>query len=273
MKKIIRKINLVILRNEEWISFFRDFKQFVEDTTAKVLKVERLFSLFLPLYNLADEIIEQIRKSKVTVRIADLDKLRDNTFHGLVYAIKSYRYHFDTIKAAAAKSLETILDHYKDLADRPYEEESAGIQNFLQEIRTHYKNEVEVLELNPWLEELEQNNEEFKKAMLERTYEAVDKPEIKILDVRKETDQSYKKIVEHIEAFIILKEEEAEEEGANKETIEEELKPFRDFVKVLNANIKYYLDTIAQRKGRVKNDDENDAIKSININDNSDDLK
>ena len=116
MKKIIRKINLVILRNEEWASFFRDFKQFVENTTAKVLKIERLFNLFLPLYALADDLIEQIRKSKITVRIADLDKLRDNTFHGLIYVIKSYRYHFDTIKAAAAKSLETIIDHYKDLA-------------------------------------------------------------------------------------------------------------------------------------------------------------
>ena len=271
MKKIIRKINLVILRNEEWASFFRDFKQFVENTTAKVLKIERLFNLFLPLYALADDLIEQIRKSKITVRIADLDKLRDNTFHGLIYVIKSYRYHFDTIKTAAAKSLETIIDHYKDLADRPYEEESAGIQSFLQEIRTNYKNEVEILELTPWLEELERNNEEFKKAMLERTYEAVDKPEIKILDVRKDTDKCYKKIIEHIEAYVILKEEEAEEDGANKEAIEEELKPFRDFVKVLNANIKYYLDTIAQRKGRAKNDDDDPTNKSNN--DNNDDLK
>jgi hypothetical protein len=264
MRKIFKRIKLHLLRNEEWFSFYRDYRQFVENTTAKALKIERLFGIFLPLYVMADGLIEKIRKSKITDRITDLDKQRDNTFHGLVYTIKASRLHFNTIKSTAAKNLEPLLYHYNDLADRPYEEESGGIYNFLQEIRTNYKDEVNVLELTPWLDELERNNDEFKNAMLERTYEAVDKPEMKLFDVRKEVDSCYRKMIERMEAFIILKEEEAEEDGANREAIEEELKAHKDFVKVLNANIKHYSDTIAQRKGRSKDENEDNDDTSNN---------
>jgi hypothetical protein len=100
------------------------------------------------------------------------------------------------------------------------------------------------------LDELEKQNNDFEKAILERNKEISVRPEVRLLDVRREVDRCYRDIIQRIEASILLEER------------EEEINKYEVFVRTLNANIKRYLDTIAQRKGRassVNNDyDEED---------------
>jgi hypothetical protein len=240
----VKRINLSRLRNEEWFNFFTEFKKFVESISARILNIEKLFGVFLFLYAIADEIIEKIRKSKMTPQIFTLDKRRDNTFRGLIHTIGADKFHFDSAKSAAAKNLEPLLTHYGNLADKPYNEETSGIYNFIQEFRTNYSAEIETLELNTWLDELKKDNDAFEEAILERNKEISGRSEVRLLDVRRDIDNCYREMIQRIEASMLILEEDAEK--------------YEPFVKMLNANIKRYLDAVAQRKGRADAKDEYD---------------
>jgi hypothetical protein len=243
-----RRINLHNLRNEEWFNFITEFKRFIEEMSPIRLKITRLFAVFLILYAKADEIIEKIRKSRMTPQIAELDKKRDTTFRGLVQTIESNKNHFDSAKRNASESLEVVLKHYGNLAIKPYNEETAAIYNFLQELRENYESAIETLELTEWLNELERNNQIFEEAILERNREEASKTDLRLLDIRQETNRCYRDIIERIEALILVEEDEQEKEI------------YTSFVKILNTNIKRYLDAGAQRKGRsdAKNDNDYD---------------
>jgi hypothetical protein len=242
----IKRINLHSLRAEEWFNFYTEFKKFVEATTPEKLNIEKLFVVFVALYLSADEAIEKIRKSGITKQMIALDKKRDNTFRGLIHAIESYLHHFDSAKQKAAESLNPLIKHYGNLAIKPYNEETAGIYNFLQEFRETYSDVIQILELTGWLDELERNNNEFEEAVLERNSEVASKTELRLLEIRKETDHCYRNIVERLEAIMLIEEEDGTENTYHV-----------SFVKTLNANIKRYVDILAQRKGRNADDDEN----------------
>jgi hypothetical protein len=230
-----KRIDLRRLRNEEWFNFFMEFKRFVEATSPEALNIDKLFVVFLSFYVKVDEIIEKILKSKLTPIISASDKKRDNTFRGLVHTIEAAKYCSDTVKITAAKSLDTLLLHYGNLADKPYNEETSGIYNFIQEFRTNYREELNTLDLSQWLDELEKNNNDFEDAILERNKEIAVRPGERLVDVRRDVDRCYRDIIQRLEALML---------------IEEDTGKYEDFVKTLNANIKRYSDSIAQRKGR-----------------------
>jgi hypothetical protein len=238
------------MRNEEWFNFYSEFKKFVEAVSPEKLNIEKLFVVFVSLYITVDKIIEKIRKSGVTKRISELDKLRDKLFRGLLSMIKSYKQHFDDAKRKAAESLEPLLSHYGNLAIKPYNEETAGIYNFLQEFRENYSDAIRILELETWLDELERSNQLFEEAILARNREDASKSKLHLLDIRKQIDHCYREIIERLEAVLLLEEDEKQREI------------YISFFKTLNTNIKRYADTLAQRKGRAdakKNEnDEND---------------
>jgi hypothetical protein len=238
----IKRIDLRSLRNEEWFNFFSEFKKFVEEVSPDALKIEKLFAVFAGLYNMADEVIEKIRKSNLTEQIAELDKQRDSSFRGLIFTIESYKHHFDSAKRDAAESLDILTTHYGNLATKPYNEETSGIYNFLQEFRANYSSAIATLELAAWLDELERSNLAFEDAVLKRNQEEATKTELRLLDIRRETNRCYANIIERLDALMLL----AEEDGKENEVC-------ISFAKTLNANIKRYLDTIAQRKGRAGN--------------------
>jgi hypothetical protein len=241
-----RRINFHSLRNEEWFNFLTEFKKFIEEMPSIGAKIVKLFTLFLSLYLKADKIIEKIRQSRVTPQIGELDKQRDTTFRGVVRTIESYKYHFDSAKRNAAESLQPVLKHYGNLAIKPYNEETAGINNFLQELRENYSSAIEILKLTEWLNELERNNQIFEDAVLERNREDASKTDLRLLDVRREIDRCYKDIIERLEALILIEED------------EKEIENYMSFVKLLNTNIKRYSDAVAQRKGRADAKDEYD---------------
>jgi uncharacterized protein YecA (UPF0149 family) len=234
----IKRINLSTLRNEEWFNFITEFKKFVEGVSPEKLNIEKLFAVFLGFYTTVDAIIEKIRKSGITNHISQLDKQRDITFRGLIYIIKAYKCHFDIVKRDAAKSLEPLIKHYGNLAIKPYNEETAGIYNFLQEFRGKYKDVIDMLELTDWLDALDNYNQIFEDAILERNSEGAKKTDLQLFSVRRKTNRSYLNIVERLEALILLEEDEGE------------MEKYISFVKTLNTNVKRYLDILAQRKGR-----------------------
>jgi hypothetical protein len=232
----IKRIKLNKLRNEEWFNFFTEFKSFVEETFPEVSDIEKIFAIFKEFYTMADNTLEQIRKSDFTALIVQQDEARDNIFRGLDGTVRTALRHYNNKKRVAAERLVTLFDHYGNVPDRPYNEETATIYNFLQDIRDKYASEIVALELNGWLDELERTNKQFEATILERNREYAGKPEFNMLDIRKKTGRAYLDIVERIEALSLVKGEEA----------------YAPFIKTLNANIERYISSINRRSAKSK---------------------
>jgi hypothetical protein len=221
------------LRNEEWYNYFTEFKTFVEQTSPEVLDIETLFIVFMSFYGKADEALEQIRKSRYSSEIVKFDASRDHVWVGLSETVRSDLHHFDENKRTAAERLMILFDHYGNLAIKPYNEETATISNFLQDIRGKYAAEIVTLDLTGWLNELERTNTEFETAVLERNSEYAGKTDLNMLDIRRQTDRAYLDIVERIEALCLV-------QGDDK---------FEPFIKTLNTNIERYKTAINRRSG------------------------
>jgi hypothetical protein len=231
----IKRIALNKLRNEEWFNFFTELKTFVEETFPEVTDIEALFAVFMELYVMADDLLEQVRKSSFSALIVQYDEARDNTFRGLYGTVHTALRHYDAEKRTAAERLVPLFDHYDNVADKPYNEETSTIYNFLQDLRAgKYEPEVTALDLAGWISELERANKQFETAIFERNREYAGKTELTMLDIRKKTGRVYLELVERIEALSLIKGEEA----------------YVPFIKTLNANIDRYLSSINRRSGR-----------------------
>jgi hypothetical protein len=243
----IKRVKLDRLRNEEWFQFFTEFKTFVEQTMPEVLDIVELFVVFVTLYGKADELLEQIRKSNFTALIAEKDGLRDNAYRGISETVYTAKKHYDPTKRTAAESLSALIDHYGNVADKPYNEETATIYNFCQDIRSKYANEISILDLTGWIDELERVNNDFEKTILDRNKEYAEKDEGNMLDIRKKTDRTYLDIVERIEALSLVKGNEQ----------------YETFIKNLNANIDRYILSVKRRTGKSKDNTEQPEIENV----------
>ncbi|MDR0725103.1 MAG: DUF6261 family protein [Prevotellaceae bacterium] len=235
----IRRIRLNKLRNEEWFNFFKEFKAFVEEFFPQTQDIEELFTVFLTLYAMSNSALDKIIKSGLSSVIVQLDEERDSRLRGMTAAVRSGLYHYDAGKCAAAEKIAEVLDHYGDIALRSYNEETAAIYSLLQDLRGPYADAVQTLELNGWIDELDNSNQNFEKAILDRHREILGKTDVNMLDVRRKTDRCYLDIVERIEALMLI-------HGDGE---------FAPFVTVLNNNIDRYITVLNRRSGNKKNED------------------
>lgn len=98
------------------------------------------FTAFGPLLRRGIRVrYEVIRKSDITDQLTDADILRDTTSGGLAGTIRSACNHFDAATRAAAQRLSLVLDHYGNLAVLPYDDETASLMKFTNELMGTYK--------------------------------------------------------------------------------------------------------------------------------------
>ncbi|MDR2125328.1 MAG: DUF6261 family protein [Prevotellaceae bacterium] len=230
----ILKIDFHSLRNEEWFQFMTEFKYLVEKSTPETLGVAELFTLFLTNYADSDTAAELIRKSPETAKMLEADNKRDATFRGFADAVASYANHFNADKQRAAEDLAIVLDHFGNLAKKPSNEETAGMYNLLQELNGKHAPQVQLLAIADWVQELEQNNNDYETLVKQRNTELAERPKVRMVDARRQTQDAYRKIVERIEALILVN-------GAD---------AYAAFVNELNTFIKRYNNIVSQRQGR-----------------------
>lgn len=242
------RFKIELLRNQEWFQFYTDFKTAVSQFDSAILGIDALFANFLVLYNSADEVLEMIRKSATTEQIADADTNRDGTFRGLIDAIKSALNHFDPAKREAAKRLQIVVNTYGNLARKSYDEETASIYNFLQELNGDYAANITLLALNDWVVQLEADNKTFDTLMQNRYTEGSGKTNLRMQTIRLDTDRCYRDMLDRLDALMLINGDEV----------------YAPFVNELNARSLRYENILAQRKGRAaakknKADNESDT--------------
>ncbi|MGL4956878.1 MAG: DUF6261 family protein, partial [Bacteroidales bacterium] len=122
-----KRLHLEGLRNEECFQYLTEVRDLTQKYGAEALDLEAIFEKFLSLYQDFDVALEKIRKSSYTQQIADADAQRDTLFRGFVDTIKSAHNHFNTNYRESARKLQIALDHYGNIAQKSYDEQTAAV--------------------------------------------------------------------------------------------------------------------------------------------------
>jgi hypothetical protein len=222
--------------NERWFNFILEFGELVNHVPLDVLGITALYPAHLKLVATADDLLEQLRKSRHTAELKTLDTGRDTCTNGLKAAVKVLLKSPVEVKRKAAVNLNILLDSYGDIARKDYAAQTAATYNLLQDLNGKYAADVVAAELTDWVTELERLNKLFADRASARHDEKAEKPEGTLVEIRREVDQSLSRILTVIEAT----------------TYTTPTTELTDFVTRLNVLIHSYRTLAAQDKGRRK---------------------
>jgi hypothetical protein len=216
----------------EVLGLMNKFKQILS-------KVVDLFGIFNGCVEKEDSCFKIVRKSNLSNMKEESDKARDAVIVGIKHLIKAGIRHFDKEIREAAQRLKIVFDSY----DKPvsitalsYDAETAVINNLIHELNNKYASDMQKVGITSWIEELQIKNNDFDYLVKNYHEEMSAKPDLHLIDLRKNTDKAYQDIITLVNALILV----------DKET------SYDQFVTELNTLIKHYNDLYAQHIGRMK---------------------
>jgi len=239
----IQTAKTAIFRNNEHFQFHTEFRDLVTAAIAVRNKITTQFTEYLTYYGDEDIALQKIVKSATTEQIEEADKLRDQTFRGMVETNKAALSHFKPATVTAAKRLKILFDTYGNVNRMPLNEQTSAVYNIVQDLETTYLSDVTTVGLKEWCSTLKAQNASFSTLVKRRNDENAARTELKMKEARAETDRIYNIIVTRINALIVVEGEEV----------------FSAFVKKLNTYIDKYNNAIAQRRGRTAAKKEGDV--------------
>ena len=243
----IKDLSLSRLKNAEHLQFQTEFKTEVEKKTATALSIEPQFAIYLLKFKEEGEALVYIGKSSQTDLLAESDEYRDRVFRGLCDTSRAALNHFKPEKAEAARKLIIVFDTYGNVTVEAYDEETAKINSLIKDLINNHANDIDLLALNEWVDELQTANNKFVDIKNERYTEESSKTSLRMKKVRIETDALYKEMVNRINAQILL----------NGDT------NYIDFVTALNQRIENVKLVLAKRKGGKGGDEEGGTEETI----------
>ncbi|MDR0814371.1 MAG: DUF6261 family protein [Bacteroidales bacterium] len=236
MKKFVKRINLKYFRNKTHFEFMSEVYAALSSAGLALTKIVEKIAHLAQLLAEEDIAVVQVRKYETTDEIALLDGDRDNVFRGTVNLLKGALRHFDPLVSEAAGRLKIIFDTYGDITRLTYDEETAAIDNLLQELDARPA-DVGVTGIAAWVEELRRINGELHTLMTARYSEAANRSHLQMRKVRTAVDTDYCDIIYLLEAAVALDDTNPVYEALFAE---------------LNARVTRYANIMAQEKGRRK---------------------
>lgn len=228
----ILDLHLSILRNEEHYKFQLDFMKLVNKFDAVTLGISPLFIHYQSVVGVEAHALDVVRGSAYTDQLSEADTSRDTTCYGLSGIVKASLNHFNPEIRVAAERLKKLLDTYGSLAEKPYDQETAGIYKLVSDLQGDYLTDATTVGIAGWTEELSRRNVAFDELKNLRYADDAAKPQENMKQARKQTDKAYRAIVKRIGALIEL----------NGETVH------AGFVNELNQRIVNYNNLLAQRR-------------------------
>lgn len=194
-KYLLRK-----LKNAEHLLFMQQISALL--TEANIEKINALNTELKTYIAKADEGQKQIRKSEHTQTLITLDKKRDNLYIGLITRLKAEEYSPIAERKEAARMLKIVIDTYKNPVRLNLIEETSVLKNLITELKNaKYTETVKKTGLTEWIQWLEEANNEFLNTHENRRDQAAEKIVVDNKAVRKDLDNTYKKIQVRIEAL------------------------------------------------------------------------
>jgi len=200
-------IKLTHLRNSEFIQFIKNLLEIVKANDPKVLKVKTQCDDLTAILTVLNAMFKTDLGSVITLELQEIDTRRDTALVGIEMQIKSYTYHFEQAKQAAAHALIDSLANYGPGISRlNYQAESSTIDSLISkwESEPQLVDALTTLNLNNWAGEIKTANGLFNNRYLARIKDNADAPELKTIELRKRITKTYRILLSHLEAHTIL---------------------------------------------------------------------
>ena len=233
MELKIKAVRTVHMRNDEYFLFYTSVGNLINKYGAAALKIEAQYVEIVPLFEDVDSALKKITMSAITLEIKKADKISDSIFRGMTDGYKAALNSSNAQKVEAANRLKPVFVTYGNLAAKPTKEQPAGIINMLQELTGKYAADCQTIGITEQVAALAESNNRVIELMGNRIFETSIRSNVVLKEARQKLDAAYRKIVERINALVVV------EGPANYEA----------FINELNADIDKYNNTIAQRAG------------------------
>lgn len=235
----IKEISLRQMRNGSHYVFMSQLLQKAEADTAVSSKAATYISALRKALAFEDDMLKVSTKSKLT----DLISRADNSRGALYRSFKNVLPGFLTVKSPtvveAATDLLQLIKDYRIRTTAPMLVETGMLSNFVRDLETKYKTQLETLGLTVIVQLLGDANNEVNELMVERT-ESRQNAVVKALPAaRKATDEAYHDLVGMVNGLVYTDSEE----------------PYADFIAFVNAQIVYFRREALRQKSSLPKSD------------------
>jgi hypothetical protein len=229
------------LKNETHVQFSESANALFVKYNPQALGIAPLYALFKTAFDREIEALDFMRKSEITARIFEQDRVRDRIFRGFSDMVKGAMNHFDPACSEAAARLYSLFRHYGNIAQKTFDDETAAINDLLRELREEgFAAAVALLGLTRWQEKLREENDRFARLMMDRYRETAQKTPYRMTAARRDTDRYYHAIISQLENISLAA-------TAN----------ISELVRELNAVTDRFKSILAQERGERKGKSEN----------------
>jgi len=202
----INKIDTNHLRNDAHFQFHTEIIKLIDETGTETLKIIAQWPGHLGLLENLDTALKKITKSATTEKIHGADKKRDELYSGFVKFLAGLCEHYDPTMRDAALKVQFIVHNYGNVATKPLNEETSAIYNLVYELKNNkYKDIIAQLGLTQWVAKIELQNVICATLIQERDRENASKSHTAVKEARQVIDESYRHIIETINALLFLK--------------------------------------------------------------------
>ena len=202
---MIQAINLLLLRNSEYIQFNKDLLNIIHSNDETILKCKPQYDAVVAILAVIENVFKTDQGSNLTPIIEALDARRDAAVMGITKHIDSFTYHFAPAKKDAATLLLDALIIYgtaTEINTSSLPAETATLNSLLADVTTkaNLVAAVAELDLTSWFAELKTANDELAAKYIERTQELGGANPNTIKDKRNEANELYYKLRDMITA-------------------------------------------------------------------------
>lgn len=232
-KILIKDIDLSRLDNGSHFTFVSDILKKAQAVTVVGEKAAAYVAAFKAAVEAEDEVLKLSAKSLITDAIAEADDSRDALYMGLKHAIRGFLRSLDAGHAGAAVVLNQLVTDYRIDTRAPLVQESGLLTNFVTDLTTKHKEEVEKLGFTHMVEDLNAANTRVVNLMQERTDERMNAKKGETAAARKLTDEAYRQLVLMVNGLVYT----------------DPQTDYTPFVKFVNTEILYFRQQVLGQKG------------------------
>jgi hypothetical protein len=222
----IESINFSSLHSEAHYEFFWVlFKLFEKYPPVRDL-IRQFWDDYLNFLELENQLFDAPKTNPITKKLAALDRRIDNDLRGIKAIIRGDLHHFDPATAEAAQVLYDRIKDFGNIKKKAYEEESAAVQVLVRDFQGVYISQVNLLNINKWVDDLVIAESSFTQLLEERNAELAMHPPMNIREVRFSIESIYRNMIRCINTDLLVN-----GEGTCGE-----------FAKELNGEINYFIE-------------------------------
>ncbi len=234
---MINSIDLVRLRNGEYLQFMQDVLSITRDNDPALMKVQAPFAELETITGEIESLFKIPTGSAITAELEKYDLLRDNALRGIIGMLRANSYSEDPIITHHADMLSTHLDLFgKDITADSYQSETTSIRNIIADwdAKPDLKAAVIALNLNSWRLALENANNSFLEYYLLRAKEQGFNVTESLKTKRLKANEAYYTLRDKLNAYYV---------------IENGIEPYKSVVAYINGLLTNYNDLLNRRQG------------------------